>query len=329
MRLGPGAGHQLGLGLGNIEGCPLELGLEPDEGYDKPDGLEDGEPEVASLHGRDPGDGPGPGRDRGGEEGEEERHLVDEELGHRPDAPDGGKDVPGEPSHEEEGYRREGEEVEDEDQVTLEGEGGGAEDRHVEKCGHDGGEGKDRCGVEGRAVHSPRVDDLLPEDLDEVGEGLEERRADPVLHPGRDLPVQVCQKEGVHGEEEEPGEDQDVEEKEKGIHQASPPFQPSAGPLPVPSTTVIREVQERQGSMAATITGMSAMFWFTRDIATDVQLARVGVRISSRSTRSVPFVRMKWASSPLGASYRERISPVGAFFGASTPRGPSGRCSRQ
>jgi len=114
------------------------------------------------------------------------------------------------PPAEEEAEGGQGEEVEDDDGVPVELEGRGrAPDRDVEDGGRGGGQGEDRQEAEHALVGLGRDDRLLGNELDEVGERLEEGRPHPVLEARVELAVDELEREPEREEKNETGKNDD------------------------------------------------------------------------------------------------------------------------
>ena len=100
-------------------------------------------------------------------------------------------------------------------------------------------------------------------------------------------------------------------------------------PLFIPKSFLSKEAAHVEGfakeCAVARIIGTSANWRPIDRLSTDPRLHRVGVRTRMRSGMSPPPLRMKYISSPRGASTRLIVSPALILRGMRVVRSPAGR----
>ena len=110
------------------------------------------------------------------------------------------------------GQGRDQQQVEDDDHVGHRAEGGEVEHRD-EQLQHDQrGKADQRGRKENALVRGGGDDGLLAAELEEIIEGLEQRGADALLHPGDDLAVDAGEEQTDKEAEQEARENEDVAE---------------------------------------------------------------------------------------------------------------------
>ena len=173
---------------------------------------------VLDYFGQGEGDAAVPCRLAHSQQHDDQRQLVGHHGHHfAGDAHAGVGGAAGRAAHDD-GHGRNGQQVEDDHHVGHAAEGGKAEHRHQHGGDHQGDQADDRRRQEGAAGRGRGYDGLLAQQLKEVVGGLEQRRADALLHAGHHLAVDACQQQAGNGAIEQAGEDEQIKGFHKYIH---------------------------------------------------------------------------------------------------------------
>ena len=232
------ASNQFGLGFGKIEGGAVGFGDGGDEIDEEGHGGEEDEPDVVVGLGVDNGtDFQCTGEKQRGDDGEAASGFVADELGGAANGADDGIVTVGGPTAEDDAEKAERADANDEENADVDALGYAKAGTKVERAhGGERGNHRDDGGEpEDEGIRIARDDVFLDEELDSVGNGLEQtvganaHGAEASLHVGHEL---AFDEDDVAGDERDDGDDDNttdefdppgLEELEDWIHGRSSP----------------------------------------------------------------------------------------------------------
>ena len=147
-----------------------------------------------------------------------QRNLIGKHHDHLAGEADAAVGRAGRGARQHDRHRRDGEQVEDDQQVAHLGQAVGHAGHGQQRRAHGDAAERDHGGREERPAHGGgRDDDLLGAQLDEIEEGLDQRRPHPALEPGFDAAVAPFEEQAQRQREQAAGEDDKVENAHKQV----------------------------------------------------------------------------------------------------------------